>query len=75
MSKDVLFQVECLSAELTEMLMSEFGWDIKRALDELYSSETYKKLCDPACGLYYESAVYVFSFLKDEIQTGKISGN
>ena len=32
--------------------------------------ETYKRLCNPACGLYYESAVYVFSYLENEIEIG-----
>ncbi len=70
MSDDVQFQVECLSSELVEMLMKKYGWDIKKALDELFSSETYRRLCNPKCGLYYESAVYVFSYLQNEIETG-----
>ena len=73
MSKDIQFQIECLSIELVSMLMEEYDWDMRRALDELYLSETYKKLNDTKCGLYYESAVYVFSFLKNEIETGKIA--
>ena len=72
MSEDVQFQVECLSTELVEMLMNKYGWDIRKALDELYSSETYKRLCNPICGLYYESAVYVFSYLQNEIETGVV---
>ncbi|MBP1615370.1 MAG: hypothetical protein H6Q13_2818 [Bacteroidetes bacterium] len=70
MNNDIQFQIECLSTELTTMLMDEYGWDMKHALDELYSSETYKRLNDPESGLYYESAVYVFSYLKNEIETG-----
>lgn len=72
MSDDVQFQVECLSSELVEMLMRKYGWDIKRALDELYSSETNKRLCEPDCGLYYEGPVYVFSYLQNEIETGVV---
>ncbi len=56
---------------LTEMLMREHGWDIRRALDELYGSVTFAKLNDPECGLYYQGAVYIFQFLKNEIETGK----
>ena len=73
MSQDIQFQVECLAAELAEMLMEEYDWDIRRALDELYKSQTFEKLNDPACGLYYQGAVYVFQFLKNEIETGKIA--
>ena len=72
MSDDIQFQIECLSSELVEMLMRKYGWDIKTALDELYSSETYERLCDPKCGLYYESPVYVFSYLQNEIETGVV---
>ena len=69
MSEDIQFQIECLSTELVEMLMQKYGWDMKKALDELYSSETYKRLCNPDCGLYYEGSVYVFSYLENEIET------
>ena len=48
-------------------------WDIRRALDELYASATFTKLNDPECGLYYQGAVYIFQFLKSEIETGKIA--
>ncbi len=70
MENDVQFLVECLTTELVAMLIETYGWDMKRSLDELYSSETYKKLCDHDCGLYYQGAVYVFSFLKNEIEIG-----
>lgn len=33
MTQDIQFQIECLAAELAEMLMAEYGWDIRRALD------------------------------------------
>jgi hypothetical protein len=72
MSNDIQFQIECLTTELAEMLVDRYGWDIKKALDEVYSSETFKRLNDPQCGLYYESAVYVFSYLQNEIETGVV---
>lgn len=73
MNQDIQFQIECLASELTEMLIEEYGWDIPRALDELYRSQTFEKLNDPACGLFYQGAVYVFQFLKNEIETGKVA--
>ena len=39
-------------------------------LDERYRSKTFEKVNDPACGLYYQGAVYVFQFLKNEIECG-----
>ena len=73
MTQDIQFQIECLATELTEMLMAEYDWDIRHALDELYSSDTFAKLNDPECGLYYQGAVYIFQFLKSEIEIGKIA--
>ena len=40
MNNDIQFQIECLTTELADMLMQKYGWDIKKALDELYASET-----------------------------------
>ncbi len=62
MNEDIQFQIECLSTELVEMLMQKYGWDMKKALDELYSSETYKRLCNPpvAC---ITKAQYMFSLI------------
>lgn len=71
MNDDIQFQIESLSSQLVEMLMEKYSWDMRKALDELYGSETFRKVCDPACGLFHESAVYVFSFLQNEIETGK----
>jgi hypothetical protein len=51
--------------------MKQYGWDIKKSFDVLYGSETFKKLCDPQCGLYYESPVYVYTYLEKELSTGR----
>ncbi len=32
MTQDIQFQIECLAAELAEMLMAEYGWDITAPL-------------------------------------------
>lgn len=73
MNHNIQFQIECLSTELVEMLMEEYDWDIRRTLDELYKSQTFEKINDPLCGLYYQGAVYVFQFLKNEMETGKMA--
>lgn len=73
MNKDIEFQIECLASDLTEMLMEKYGWDIIKALDVLYGSETFAKVNDPKCGMYHQGSVYVFDFLKSEIETGKIA--
>lgn len=73
MNHDVQFQIECLAAELAEMLVEEYGWDVKTALSQLYKSQTFEKVCDPLCGLYFQGSVYVFQFLKNEIETGRVA--
>lgn len=72
MNRDIQYQVECLTTDLTEMLMEQYGWDMLKALDVLYGSQTFAKINDPKCGLYYQGSVYVFDFLKHEIETGRI---
>ena len=39
-NKDFQFQIECLTIELAHLLIDEYGWDMNRALDELYNSAT-----------------------------------
>lgn len=73
MDKDIQFQIEGLTAELTEMVMEEYGWDIGKALDEVYGSKLYEKLTNPKCGLYYQGSVYLFDYLKTEIETGQLA--
>ena len=72
MNKEKQFLVESLGKELIEMLMSDYGWNLQKSMDELYSSETFAKLEDERSGLYYQGAIYVYSFLKQEIEKGTI---
>ena len=72
-TSDIQFQIDCVSKRLVDMLMNRYGWDMKNAIDALYTSKTFELLSDPQCGLYYESPVYVFSFLQSEIETGKLT--
>jgi hypothetical protein len=46
---------------------------ITEALDTLYGSETYTKLCNPDTGLYFQSTQYIYTILKEELKTGKIA--
>ncbi len=64
--KDKQFLIECLCTELVPMLMDEYGIDEQTAIGKLYRSKTFSKLEDSDTGLYYQGAVYVFEFLKEE---------
>ena len=39
MNREMEFQIECLTAELIRFLMDDYGWDMLRAMDELYASD------------------------------------
>lgn len=42
------------------------------ALDTVINSETYQRLMDDKSALYYQSPRYVYDFLLNEIDTGKM---
>lgn len=67
------YMTEAMSVDLAELLSTDLGMDIETALDTLYNSTTYARLTDPATGLSFQSSGYVYSFLKNEVMTGKIA--
>lgn len=67
------FMTESISTDLIIMLMEDFGMDMRSAFDSLYNSETYAKLSDISTGLYFQSSGYVYSYLRKEITTGRLS--
>ena len=60
------FLIETLCEDLVPMIMEEYHLTDRVALDRLYRSNTFSKLEDPQTGLYYQGAVYVFEFIKEE---------
>ena len=62
MNADFNYIKEVLAADLAELLAKDFNMTITEALDAMYGSETYSKLCDPNTGLYFQSSQYVYSF-------------
>ena len=65
--KQIKFLQEKLSIELVEMLIEEYNYDMQKALDVFYNSKTFERLSDSSTGLYYQSAGYVFDYLKEEM--------
>lgn len=63
---------EGIASDLVELLMADNNLDLNKALDTLYESETYSKVCNPATGLYYQSSKYVYTYLQTELQTGNL---
>lgn len=64
---------EDISIELVQMLMQDWNYDMAKALDTLYNSETFERLCNTDTGLYYQSAGYVYDFLQNELRTGRLA--
>jgi hypothetical protein len=71
-NNDFEYMKEAMAADLAELLSNDLELTIAEALDILYNSETYLKLSDPNTGLYFQSTLYVYSYLQQEISTGKI---
>lgn len=72
MNSDFKYMKEAIATDLAELLTKDYKLSITDALDTLYTSDTYAKLSDPNTGLYFQSSLYVYSFLKEELTTGKI---
>ena len=68
---DIEYQIECTTRDLATYLVKDFSFDEVKALRTVYNSETYAKLLDPKTGLYFQSPLYVYDYLKNEIKTGR----
>ena len=63
--------IEGVTQDVIADLVEEKSVSIEKAMDMLYNSETFDKLCDKETGLYRESPAYVGELLRDEIANGK----
>lgn len=70
---DFEYQIECTTRDLADKLVGDFSMTVPEALRVVYNSETYEKLINPKTGLYFQSPLYVYDFLKNEVFTGKMS--
>lgn len=70
---DFQYMLECQERDIATLLVEEQHLTIHQALDVLYGSKTYKALQNPKSGFYFQSPRYVYSFLVDEIATGKFA--
>lgn len=64
---DRQFLIESLCEDIIPMIMEEYQLTDKEAFDRLYKSTTFSRVEDPETGLYYQSPVYVFDILKEEL--------
>ncbi len=66
------YLTECMARDLVMMLMENHSMSLSEAFDALYASVTFQKLQDRRSGLFFQSPGYVYSFLEEELLTGKI---
>ena len=64
---------EDLTIEIVKILMEEWHYDMTKAMEVFYNSDTFERLSNPATGLYYQSAGYVYSFLEKEMTAGALA--
>lgn len=58
---------------LALMLMEkDKNLSLEQALSLVINSDTYQKLLDDRTRLYFQSPNYVFSFLENELKTGRV---
>lgn len=70
--KEIEYMIEGIIKDLTLLLIERHGMDTETALRTLYNSDTYAKLEDVNTHLYYQSSLYIYDFLKNELLTGKM---
>ena len=72
MSSHFQYLKEGLVADLVNQVMVDYHLDIEKAIDVVYSSDLFEKLSNPATGLYKQGPAYVYSYLKEELENGRI---
>ena len=70
--EQIQFLIEEMTREIIIYLMQDFGYDMDKAFEIFYNSDTFECLNNIQSGLYYQSSGYVYSFLKEELLTGKV---
>lgn len=64
---DIDYMNECMTRDVISMLVEKKGLAISDAMELFYNSQTFEKLSDPKTGLYFQSPVYVFDTLEQEM--------
>lgn len=72
---DQQFLIEGITKDIVAYLIEDYNMDLQTALRRVYNSDTYSKILDKRSGLYLQGSAYVYEFLKEELQKGKIGDN
>lgn len=69
--KQINFIIDCDVEEIVSLLQEDYGMKIFDAFNTVYNSNIYKKLIDTETGLYIQSPLYIYEYLKEEINESK----
>lgn len=61
------YLVECITQDLIQYLIEDNNITIEEAMDIVYNSKTFEQLNNLETHLYYESSIYVYEYLKEEL--------
>lgn len=68
-----MYLIEELVKDMALILITEKGMTMMQALDTIYNSDTYTSLINLKTGLYSQSTAYVYEYLDNELNTGKMA--
>lgn len=71
---EINYLIDSNLEQVTVMLMDDFHWTLQEALDKVYLSQWYEKICDTGTGLYFQSPNYNYLLLKEEMMCGRFVG-
>lgn len=69
--KEIDYMNECTSRDLLLMLTSNKKISLEEAMHILYNSNTYSKLQDPRTRLFFQSPIYIYDVLEEELTSQK----
>lgn len=69
--KQINFIIDCDVEGIVSLLQEDYGMKILDAFNTVYNSNIYKKLIDTETGLYIQSPLYIYEYLKEEINESK----
>lgn len=65
---EIEYMNECTTRDVITMLVEKDGMTVIDAMDLFYNSRTFENLNNPQTGLYFQSSVYVYDVLKQELK-------
>lgn len=74
MTKDnIQYMIESITKDIILLLMDDMGMTMEESFRAFYLSDTFSKLSQSETGLYIQSTPYIYEYLKNEIEKGKMA--